>query len=396
MNIAFLFWKNLNPTTGGIERVTDLLCRELQRRGHNISYLTNSLDSIDDDDYDYPATVCTFPDKREWNVPETERNIDFYRNFIKSQHIDIAIFQEQLYFQDLISLPRPTRQVRTVTVLHSNPLYQFTHPYKSLFSKYHSIKGLYNLLREAKWTRDKKIATFKQLSAAYSNTLAHIDAFCMLTIKHLPELCRLYKGDTSKITAIANPNAYWPDHSIDLRSKKKQLLYVGRLDKRQKRAERLVSIWSHIYTDFPDWELIIVGEGPQFDELQQMSAHLQRITFAGRQDPQPYYRDASIFCLTSDYEGWAMVIPEAMTHGTVPILFNSFAAASEIVEDGKSGILVAPFSMRQYERKLRTLMSNDHLRLDMAANAMEHTSQFAIDKVADKWEMLFKKLTTPE
>ena len=52
MNIVFLFWKNLNPTTGGVERVTDLLCRELKRRGHNVLYLNNTLYSINGDNYE--------------------------------------------------------------------------------------------------------------------------------------------------------------------------------------------------------------------------------------------------------------------------------------------------------------------------------------------------------
>ena len=392
MNIVFLFWKNLNPTTGGVERVTDLLCRELKRRGHNVLYLNNTLYSINGDNYEYPATVYTFPDRREWDSPETTNNIAFYRNFLVEQHIDFAIFQEQLYFQDLISLPRTTPYTRTIAVLHSNPQYQFSHTFKSIIANCHSFKDFLHLPWELKWTYSKKNAKFKQLSAAYNNTMAHIDAFCMLSIKYLPELQHLYKGNMNKITAIANPNTYPIDYNIDLDKKKKQLIYVGRLDKQQKCVERLVIIWGRIYQDFPDWELTIIGEGPQLNELQQMAAPLSRITFAGRQKPQQYYQSASILCLTSNYEGWGMVIPESMAHGTVPILFNSYPAATEIINDGECGILVKPYSLRQYEKKLRMLMSDTAMRHKMATKAMEHVAQFSIDKVADKWEELFKKL----
>ncbi len=177
--------------------------------------------------------------------------------------------------------------------------------------------------------------------------------------------------------------------------KKKQLLYVGRLDPYQKRVDRLITIWRHIYNDFKDWELVILGEGPQLNELKQMASGLERVTFAGRQNSEPYYRDASILCLTSDYEGWGMVLTEAMTFGTVPVLFNSYRAAPEIVHDGSIGMLVKPFSIRQYVEKLRILMNNADLRNKMALNAIEYVKRYDISNIANRWEKLFNRLKSP-
>lgn len=62
---------------------------------------------------------------------------------------------------------------------------------------------------------------------------------------------------------------------------------------------------------------------------------MERVVFTGWQDPESFYRDASILCLTSDFEGWGMVLTEAMTFGAVPVAFNSYAAITDIIDDGK-------------------------------------------------------------
>lgn len=391
MNIVFMSCRAFNPSTGGIERVTDLLCREFVRRGHNVAYLNNLCGS--NDDYDYPAPTYLFPDDRtQDNRAETQRNIDYYNLFCAEHGIDIVINQDPLFYERLISEARIPQGTKTIAVLHSNPLYYHYNIYSAIIARSNTWQSLKRLPWELKWARDKRIAACRKYASAYGNIIAHSDAFCMLSMNYLPELRKVYKGDTGKVTAIANPNTYEVQTSIDLGRKKKQLIYVGRLDPWQKRIDRLIDIWARIYKDFPDWELIIVGEGPQLDQLRQMAAPLERVIFAGRQNPEPFYREASILCLTSDYEGWGMVLPEAMTHGTVPILFNSYLAAPEVVGDHVSGILVKPFSMRQYERKLRRLMSNDKMRKQMALNAIKHVKQFDIANIANRWEALFDKL----
>ena len=82
-----------------------------------------------------------------------------------------------------------------------------------------------------------------------------------------------------------------------------------------------------------------------------------------------------------------------MTFGTVPVLFDSYCAAAELVIDNETGMLVKPFSMKQFERRLRLLMSDDTLRRQMSHNGMKHIGQFDIDSIADLWESLFKRLS---
>nr|AIA85392.1 CAZy families GT4 protein [uncultured Alistipes sp.] len=73
-------------------------------------------------------------------------------------------------------------------------------------------------------------------------------------------------------------------------------------------------------------------------------------------------------------------------------VFNSFAAATDIVDDGKTGILVSPFSIREYVQKLSVIMADDRLRREMTEACMKAVGKFDVKHVVDQWETIFKSL----
>lgn len=235
----------------------------------------------------------------------------------------------------------------------------------------------------------------RTLELGYHGMLLHTDALCLLSLKFIPELRQIYSKDLSRVIAIPNPNTYPIQENTDF-PKKKQLLYVGRIEWRQKRVGRLIDIWNRIYKEFPDWELIIVGDGPIRQELEQKVSKMERVVFTGWQDPESYYRDASIICLTSDFEGWGMILTEAMTFGVVPVAFNSYAAITDIIDDGKNGLLVSPFSRKAFARKLGVLMEDEELRVSMSKSCIQSVKRFDIQNVADRWEEVFNRLKNKE
>ena len=78
-----------------------------------------------------------------------------------------------------------------------------------------------------------------------------------------------------RVVAIGNPNTYTTQTFIE--TKKKQLLYVGRIEWYQNGLIVLIDIWRYLYQDFPDWELVIVGDGPTRKELEQKSSKMERV-----------------------------------------------------------------------------------------------------------------------
>ena len=145
-------------------------------------------------------------------------------------------------------------------------------------------------------------------------------------------------------------------------------------------------VWKKLQEQLPDWNLVIVGDGPFSNEMKQLSKKLslQRVEFAGFANPIKYYKESSIFCLTSNHEGWGLVLTEAMQFGCVPIAFDSFESIHEIIEDGKNGFLVKPFDIDKYADKVLRLA--DNFKVDYVMNSMERLMP---ENVVKLWIRLF-------
>ena len=383
--ILFVYPTPFNPQVGGVERVTDLLTRGFVDRGYKVIYLhhvyKHSLM-----DYDFPAPVYFFPSSDY----KSEENIIFYHDFLKEQKIDIIINQCGLFEDSTLYLNIGDNKCKTISVLHSNPMLNFEHlASEELMLKDATFIGflklmaricLYSLIKGNYITSRRK---------HYDFLFPNSDRVCLLSNSHIEDFEKYYKiYDRKKIVAISNPNSF----ELQICEKKKQLLYVGRLDRGQKRPDRLIKIWKRLYKNFPDWEMVIVGDGEERERLEKEAKKLERISFVGFQSPEQYYRDASIFCLTSNFEGFGMVLTEAMSFGTIPFAFDSYTAVHDIIEDGETGILVNPFSIKEYAYKLEILMSDEGKRSVVAQNCMNDVTRFSLNNIVEKWEALFNSL----
>lgn len=391
MNILFCYPTLFNPMRGGIERVTDILAKELIKRGYNVFYLHNKRDESLMD-YDYPAPVGFFPevDYRD------NRNVPFYHDFLKENRIDIVINQCG-NFNDSILYLNVTAGVKTISVLHSNPQLNYAHlPSEVLKLREKSLMEYLKLAgRFILYPRIKR-AYLKRRKWQIDYLSSHTDVICLLSGKFKPVMKSLSDKNNAeavfcKIRVIPNPNTY--EVVGDARFEKENiLLYVGRLAKGEKRPDRLVSIWKKLYKRFPDWKMVIVGDGPEREALIKKSRGLERIYFEGFKNPAEYYKRASIFCMTSNFEGWPMVLAEAMVNGVVPLAFDSYASVRDIIECGKTGFLIKPFDLDEYAGKLAELMHNDGLRADIGENAKKSVKKFSKEKITDEWVNLFKEL----
>ena len=104
--------------------------------------------------------------------------------------------------------------------------------------------------------------------------------------------------------------------------KENEIIYVGRLDNTQKRVYRILETWNLLESKFPEWRLTFVGDGEEREAMQHLGNQmgLKRIQFEGFQTPRKYYERASILILTSEFEGFPLVIAECMSFGIVPVV----------------------------------------------------------------------------
>lgn len=194
-----------------------------------------------------------------------------------------------------------------------------------------------------------------------------------------------------KIFAIPNPlSAY--KNNVSICEKHKEILFVGRLSA-EKQVEQLLFIWKKIYTDIPDWHLIIVGDGDQSAFLRDLSKQLElkHIEFTGWQNSLVYIDRASVLCLVSKFEGLPTVILEAMSLGTVPVSYNSFSAIYDMIESGKNGFIIPYLDMEQYAEKLKYLAANNDVRTQFAKNAQNYVTKFDVESIGQLWFECFQK-----
>ena len=217
-------------------------------------------------------------------------------------------------------------------------------------------------------------------------------------------LCQAYRKQTAEAFGIepesshiyAIENSEKPVENISWQ-KEKMILFCGRLDQWSKRTDRLLRIWKRVQDMLPDWQLAIVGDGPERGNLerQMKEEDLERVTFYGqRNDVESFYRRASVVALTSQTEGWPLVMTEAQAHGCIPIAFGCTEGVHEILgPDGINGFIITPFDEEEYARTLvRIAGMSPEQTMAIRMSAAAKRRQFTPEKTASKWKTLFDNL----
>lgn len=176
----------------------------------------------------------------------------------------------------------------------------------------------------------------------------------------------------------------------------KTLLAVGRISY-QKNFDALLIAFSKICDEFPDWRLLIAGDGEDRSQLMNHISRLgleSRVTLAGAvNDVGALYCASHIFCLPSRWEGFPNALAEAMSHGLPAVGFADCAGVRDLIEHQKNGLLAEgngdPSSL---EFCLRVLMKDADMRERMGAAGILAMRNYTPQRIFDCWEHLFKKV----
>ena len=181
------------------------------------------------------------------------------------------------------------------------------------------------------------------------------------------------------IRAVATPGAHspFPDRFI---------LGTGRLHQ-QKGFDRLLKAFSNV--DRRDLHLVILGEGEKRAGLASLAHKLgiqSRVHFPGAvSDVGAWYQHAQCFVLSSHYEGWPNALMEAVANGCPAVSFDCRYGPAEILEDGKSGLLVAQDDIEALTAAIARVVSDRPLRRRLAAEGTERAKAFAAEEIAPRW-----------
>ena len=383
MNIVFAYPTGLNPQKGGVERITDIIAKILLKRGYTIFYLNWKREQ---DNYEYPVPVIDLPSS---NL-EDPNNLEVYNRFLKENRIDVIINQHGLYEGTYFLSQVKVQNVKIISVLHSDPFGYYNHLFADLMTlRDSSIKEKVKRVARFFLYRKVKKIIHRSLVNHYTFIQEHPQYVCLLSESYkerLEEYCDL---PDNYFISIPNPNTY---ENIEIIPHKEPiLLFVGRLDNRSKKLFTLIDIWYRLCKLYPQWKLIIVGDGPDKDVLINKAKDISNIEFKGYQDPREYYEKASIFCMTSIFEGFPMCLTEAMQFGCVPIAFDSFSAVYDIIKSGETGELVKSFDKKEYVGKLIHLIDDETYRKKLSKNAFQYVKRYDIANILPKWIELIEK-----
>ena len=145
------------------------------------------------------------------------------------------------------------------------------------------------------------------------------------------------------------------------------------------------------------WSLKIIGDGPLRAQLENQAKQLgiaDKVHFVGRvDDPNIIFRDASLFVLSSRYEGFPNVLVEAMACGLPAVSFDCASGPGEIVRQGVDGLLVPPGDASAMANAIDELMLMPERRMSLAKRAPEVVDRFSLDTVMSKWDSLISNVS---
>lgn len=380
MNILFVLTIGLNPSRGGVERVTDVLTKELKRRGHHVFYLCAQKDADNSD-----AATRVFCLNRISNDKYDHKSITEYHDVLKAQKIEVIINQIPLSEGGLFFLKHTPAGIKKISVYHSKPLGDYLA--KLVVWKNRGIKGkLFTFYYRYKIYSTKRF--FQRIVNAS-------DYLCLLSNSFVEEL-RLHLGKINgeKLCAINNPNTFKVVESLDNISKEKLVVFVGRLNTFQKNTIDFIKVWEIVSKCNPSWRAEIVGDdkGCRKEHDYIVQNKIERCEFVGYQtNVAKYYCKASIICVTSHFEGWSMVLTEAMSYGAVPVAYATYSSIHEFITDGKNGFLIEPYHVVQMAEKVQYLINHPMERKRLSENAIKSIERFKVDYIADQWEKLLNR-----
>lgn len=174
----------------------------------------------------------------------------------------------------------------------------------------------------------------------------------------------------------------------------KTAIFVGRFTK-QKDIRSLLHIWSIVSSKYPDWRLHIYGSyGEEQDQLVDVikKKYSTICVFSPTVEIFEKYRESSLLLLTSLYEPFGLVLPEAMSCGLPVVAFDCPYGPRDIIHDGVDGFVVDNRDINQFAEKVCILMGNHDLRVKMGKEGIKSSSRYKDTKIMPKWVQLFQSL----
>lgn len=340
--------------SGGAERVVSLLSNRLVERGHNIEIVCLKYNDVY---YKLNQSVNVVLAMQQTKNRLTE--ILWLRKYIKKEKPDVVIpFTEGVYCFTILALLGTG-----IPIIASERL------------------------DPASMSKIRKV--LKRL------LLPYVDWMVVQTQSIKEYFPKSIQDKTTVIFNPVNDDVFKPSSAITEKAGKlNRLISVGRLYP-QKNQQMLIQAFARVADLFPEWQLVIYGEGPLRAELEDLVSSLclhDRVLLPGRtENVIEELRKSQIFCLSSYYEGMSNAMIEAICVG-LPIVTTKVSGTENLINDGENGFLIENNNEVSFAKKIAELMSSSILRKRMSANNQQFVRLFNIDNIINEWIQLINKV----
>lgn len=255
-------------------------------------------------------------------------------------------------------------------------------------AEYHVTIGAFDVIN-ANLKGKQKILSNLSFSK-FKNNLKQYKKFIVLTKGDRKE----WTNYSSNVISIPNPQTFDAfDEVSTLQSK--VAIAVGRFEP-QKQFDHLIILWNDVVKSYPDWILKLKGSGSEkqnyLDLIARYDLQQNVILEEPSHDMINFYKNASMYLMASTFEGFSLVMLEALELGLPIVAYDCKYGPSELVENNKTGFLVAPKDKTTYLNNILKLIENEDLRIEMGKNAKLKAKNYQLEKIMNKWDVLFKSL----
>ena len=386
MRIIFLL---ASLGSGGAERVVSLLANKMCENGHDVQIICLKFNDVY---YQIDKKVKIVKAKEHTQNRLTE--LFWLRHYLLKEKPDVVIpFTEGVYCFTILALlgtripiiaserldpaamSLPRKILKRLLLPYADWLVVQTESIKAYFPKRIQKKTsvIYNPVNDEAFENprmDSRVQSSKRKRADSYDHSGH-------------DFCHNSSKQTS-LTDLVAPKIQ--------SSKQNRIISVARLYP-QKNQKMMIEAFAKIADEFPDWQLVIFGEGPLRAELESLvfSFKLEgRVLLPGRTEHViEELRKSKIFCLSSDYEGMSNSMIEAICVG-LPVISTKVSGTEELIHDGYNGVLVNIGDVDEMSHAFRQLIDDVDLRERISNKCYSVASLFAIDVIFNQWRELIE------
>lgn len=223
----------------------------------------------------------------------------------------------------------------------------------------------------------------------FFNSSDAVDSFVTLSRGTRKELQKYFRKDS-----VIIPNYFeYLDFSFDLTKKKKEFVYIGRMDKEQKNIFYLINAWKNV-KDKNGWKFIVIGpDSNDKDILKALNENeIETVFYADNKKVLEILRESSVLLLASIYEGFPTVVLEAVANANAVITTRYDGFSDEIIRNNKNGFVIDnKLNSKEFTKAIEKLIDDKALLLSMQKKSIDLYQEYTRTDVVELWKKEFEK-----